>query len=449
MEASASRIPNQLPHTAGIGSVAVGTSILFDRLWWSAFRYDRGSIFPSLALVRRYRRAGGDVDTRPYGGNGSCQPYPLSACSLLLGRRYLSFDPLALVGGSLMTEIRGVHKRNPVGAVIAAIVVLLAVVLGIWTFLKSKPSTDDAGIDVEVVHIAPLVGGRIIELPIHENELVRKGDLLFRIDAVPYQINVAAAEANLDVARAALGSKRRLVSTQRWDAEIATQQTIRATDNLALSERTQQRLAPLAEKGYVPQQQFDQAKLAAQDATTSLAQAEKQQRAAEGAIDTADAAVANVRAAASALANARRALSDTEVRAPHDGRIVGLHISTGEVVAPSQSLFTLINTEEWFASANFREIDLERIGVGQCVTVYSMIDRRQPIKGIVESIGYGVLDSDKIDIPRAAPYVEPSLNWVRVAHRFPVRIRLENPPERLVRLGASAVVEIAHGTACR
>ena len=101
--------------------------------------------------------------------------------------------------------------------------------------------------------------------------------------------------------------------------------------------------------------------------------------------------MANIRAAASALANARRALSDIEVRAPHDGRIVGLHISTGEVVAPSQSLFTLINTEEWFASANFRETDLNRIRLGDCVTVYSMIDRRQPMKGIVDSVGYGIL----------------------------------------------------------
>ena len=148
-----------------------------------------------------------------------------------------------------MTEVRGIRKRNPVGAAIAAVVILLAAVVWIWTLLKAKPSTDDASIDVEVVHIAPLVGGRIIELPIHENELVHKGDLLFRIDSVPYQINVAAAKANLDVARAALGSKRRLVSTQRWDAEIATQQTIRARDNLALSERTQERLAPLGGEG--------------------------------------------------------------------------------------------------------------------------------------------------------------------------------------------------------
>ncbi len=348
-----------------------------------------------------------------------------------------------------MSEARGIRKRNPLGAAIALILVILAVFFWIRTSLRAEPGTDDASIDGEVVHIAPLVGGRVIELAVHENQLVHKGDLLFRIDPVPYQINVAAAEANLDVARAAVGSKRRFVATQRSNADIAAEQIDRAKDNLALSQRTQERLGPLAAKGYIPQQQFDQAKVATQDATTSLSQTEKQQRAAESAVDTDDAAVASVRAAAAALANTRRALSDTEVRAPHDGRIVGLTISTGEVVAPSQALFTLINTEEWFAAANFREIDLNRIKLGACVTVYSMIDRREPMKGVVESIGYGVLDADKIDLPRNVPYVEPSLNWVRVAQRFPVRIRLENPPERLVRLGASAIVEVARGRACR
>lgn len=348
-----------------------------------------------------------------------------------------------------MTEARGIRKRNPLGAAMAFILVILAAFFWIRTSLSAKPGTDDATIDGEVVHVAPLVGGRIIELAVHEDQLVHKGDLLFRIDPVPYQINVAAAEANLDVARATVGSKKRFVATQRWNTDIATEQISRAKENLALSQRTQERLGPLAAKGYIPQQQFDQAKVATQDATTSLAQTEKQQRAAESAVDTDDAVVASVRAAAAALANTRRALSDTEVRAPHDGRIVGLTISTGEVVAPSQALFTLINAEEWFATANFREIDLNRIEPGTCVTVYSMIDRRVPMKGVVESIGYGVLDADKIDLPRAAPYVQPSLNWVRVAQRFPVRIRLENPPERLVRLGASAIVEVAHGRACR
>lgn len=110
------------------------------------------------------------------------------------------------------------------------------------------------------------------------------------------------------------------------------------------------------------------------------------------------------------------------------------------MVIPSQSLFTLINTEEWFASANFREIDLKRVKQGDCVTI-SMIDRDTPIKGVVDSIGFGVLSEDRINVPRSAPYVEPSLNWVRVAQRFPVRIHLQEPPEQLVRIGASAIAD--------
>jgi multidrug efflux system membrane fusion protein len=137
------------------------------------------------------------------------------------------------------------------------------------------------------------------------------------------------------------------------------------------------------------------------------------------------------------------------VRAAHDGRVVGLSVSTGEVVAPSQSLFTLVNTEEWFAVANLRETDLKAIAVGDCATVYSMVDRGAPIKGVVQGVGWGVLADDKIDLPRSVPYVQPSLNWVRVAHRFPVRIKLEKPAQELMRLGASANVEIRHGASCR
>ena len=115
----------------------------------------------------------------------------------------------------------------------------------------------------------------------------------------------------------------------------------------------------------------------------------------------------------------------------------------------SQALFTLITTESWFASANVRETDLYRIKPGACATVYSMIDRRRAMRGVVDSIGYGVVDSDRINLPRDAPYVQASLNWVRVAQRFPVRVRLQNPPEDLMKLGASAVVEVAHGSACK
>jgi hypothetical protein len=75
-------------------------------------------------------------------------------------------------------------------------------------------------------------------------------------------------------------------------------------------------------------------------------------------------------------------------------------------------------------------------------------NRSKPIKGVVEGIGWGVLDEERINLPRSVPYVQRSLNWVRVAQRFPVRVRLENSPEQLMRLGASAVVEVKHGDTC-
>ena len=118
------------------------------------------------------------------------------------------------------------------------------------------------------------------------------------------------------------------------------------------------------------------------------------------------------------------------------------------MVIPSQALFTLIDTEAWYAVANFRETELSAIAVGDCVTAYSMINRGLAIKGTVEGIGWGVLDEERINLPRSVPYVERSLNWVHVAQRFPVRVRLVDAPQQLVRLGASAVVQVKHGAAC-
>ena len=330
-------------------------------------------------------------------------------------------------------------------------IILLAIVAAIsvarWS--RHHPSTDDASLDADVVHVAAAVAGRILEIPVKENGRVSKGDLLFQIDAAPFRFTVEQATADLRIAEAELETKKRFLATQRSNATIAADHTKNAQENYQLAMRTTKRLRPLTESGYVPKQQLDQAEVAEHDAATLMRASRESEAAAFNAIDTEAAAEAAVRARQAALAIAQRALDDTTVRAPHDGYVVGLRISSGEMVAPGQALFTLINTEEWFAVANFRETDLRAIAIGDCATAFSMIDRRQPIAGVVEGIGWGVHDQDRIDLPRTLPLVERSLNWVRVAQRFPVRVKLEAPPESLMRLGASAVVEIKHGTGCR
>ncbi len=332
---------------------------------------------------------------------------------------------------------------------IASIIIAVAAALYAWHRNATHPTTDDAAIDADVVHVAAAVGGRIIAIPVAENSAVTKGDVLFQIDPTPYRLAVAQAEADLALAEGELDTRKRVLATERSNAAVAAEQARRARTNGELAARTVQRLGPLAERGFVPAQQFDQAQVARHDATISLRQAEEQQAAAHRAIGTDEAAAALVRAREAALAIAKRALEDTTVRAAHNGRVVGLSIMSGEVVIPGQSLFTLINTDAWYAVGNFRETDLKAIAVGDCVTAYSMIERGRPIKGAVEGIGWGVLDEARVNLPRSVPYVERSLNWVRVAQRFPVRVRLVNPPQRLMRLGASAVVEIKHGAACK
>ena len=348
-------------------------------------------------------------------------------------------------------ETAGKSRVASLDRLISVGIIVLAAALAIYAFHESTvhPTTTDSSIDADIVHVAAAVGGRIIELPVSENARVAAGDLLFQIDPLPYRLAVEQAAADLNIAEAELETRRRVLSTQRSDALIAANQTKNALQNHELAMRSLERIRPLASKGYVPKQQLDDAQVLEKDTATKLTQAQEQEAAAYRAIDTEAAAEATVLARKAALAIAQRALEDTTVRASHNGLVVSLRVSTGEMVIPSQSLFTLINTDEWFANANFRETELDWIAVGDCATVFSLIDRKVPIKGVVQGIGWGVTDQDVINIPRSVPFVERSMNWVRVAQRFPVRIRIENPPQQLMRLGASAVVEIKHGAACR
>ena len=342
------------------------------------------------------------------------------------------------------------HRRSLLGSTIAALVIVGAIVAG-WVYFnraENNPLSEDAVLTANVVNIASTVPGKIVTIAVAENQKVAKGELLFAIDAEPYRLAVEQARADLKIAEATRDGQRRTISAEQSNAVIADQQITRARTNLALADQTLARLTPLLPKGYVTAQQVDDARTARDDARTSLAQSIKQAEAAGSLVSTLDASQALVDARRAALAIAERSLANTEVRAPHDGRVVGLTIATGEIVAPGQSIFTLVNTDQWFASASFRETELQAIAVGDCARVYALTNRAIPIAGTVEGIGWGVISTDELNLPRGLPYVAKSLNWVRIVQRFPVRIRLIDPPEDLMRMGASAVAIVRHGERC-
>lgn len=342
------------------------------------------------------------------------------------------------------------QPRGSIGIVVSLAAVAVAVLFG-WRYFHNaelNPLSQDAVVTADTVNISAAVPGRIATIAARDNGAVRKDAPLFALDAIAYRLQAAQAAADLKIAEAALADRERAVSAERSNAVIAQEQVARARSNLELATQTLTRLEALRPKGYVSAQQVDDAATAKRDAEISLKQAVHQQAAADVLVSNVAAATALVDARRAALALAERALADTEVRAPFDGKVVGLSLSPGEFVISGQSIFTLIDTAAWYVSAAFLETELPQITVGNCATVYTLADRTRRIRGRVEGIGWGISSEELIKLPRSMPIVPKSLDWVRVAQRFPVRIRLMDPPEDLMRIGASATATVHHGTRC-
>jgi membrane fusion protein, multidrug efflux system len=134
-------------------------------------------------------------------------------------------------------------------------------------------------------------------------------------------------------------------------------------------------------------------------------------------------------------------LVKTVVKAPFSGKIVGLNYAVGQYASTGVPLFTMIDTSRWYAVANFRETDINNMKLGSLAKVYVMSHPNQVLQGHVESIGWGVTTED-VKLGTGLPTIEKTLNWVRLAQRFPVRILLDNPPDDLMRIGATAVVVV-------
>lgn len=328
--------------------------------------------------------------------------------------------------------------------------IILAVVLVVLHLRQTQENllSEDAVLGADLVNIAASVAGRIQTIEVKENQKVRQGDLLFTIDPRALELLSDQTRADLEIAEASLAAQTRSMKVETQNAAIAEEQIGRAKTNLTLTQATLTRLEALRPKGYVTQQQVDDARTLRDDAQISLSQALKQAQAANDLIGTLDSTEALVRARQAAYALAQHNLENTKVYAPHDGYVVGLVNAPGQIVAPGQSLFTLVDAASWYASATYRETDLDGIHVGSCATVRILADSSVAVKGRVDGIGWGVSSEEILNIPRNLPFIPKSLNWVRIAQRFPVRVKLIDPPDGLARAGASAVVSVHHGQTC-
>lgn len=335
--------------------------------------------------------------------------------------------------------------RPLLGRIVGLSILVAAAGLTIYVihYLNHSLRTDDAFVRADTIGVAPQVSGRIIRLPVRDNQPVKKGDVLFELDSLPYQYSLARARAALDAQEKQIGLQQRDVDAQKFGASAAKANIARAQAQARQAADTLDRLEPLLSKEYITAEQLDQARTARLSADAALLMARGDAARAEAAVGSVDAVVARLGELRAAVAMAEYDLDQTVVRASFDGTVVDLNIAEGEYASTGKPLFTLIDTEKWYVMANFRETELNRIRPGMTAEVFILADPSRRFTGTVQSISSGVYPEEGGGSTGGLPKVPRSINWVRVAQRFPVRIRIDNPQADLFRIGASAVALIS------
>lgn len=316
---------------------------------------------------------------------------------------------------------------GPVVAVLAA--------LALYLHGGRYQSTDNAYVQSEKVGITANISGTVVAVMVRDNQRVRAGDILFKIDPAPFQAAVAEAEAKL-------ASARSEIRTQRANYGSGTSDLQAAQDKLHFAQREAARQKELLAEGISSQAQYDNAALAATTAAQQI-QTIQQQNAGiaaslgeslNGSLD----ANGTVRAAQAALDRARLNLQWTVIRAPQAGIVTKVdQLPVGAYVAASRPVFTLVGERLW-VEANFKENQLNYMRLGQRATVKVDAFPGLTLTGRVASFSPGTGNSFAL-----LPAENATGNWVKVVQRLPVEIDLDQiPGDMPLHAGLSADVSV-------
>lgn len=269
--------------------------------------------------------------------------------------------------------------------------VILAVIAAYLLYHRysAYPWTRDGQVRANIVGIAPRVAGPIIQIPIKDNQPVKKGDLLFEIDPATFQDAVNNAAAKLQQTQA---------------------QSLEAQQNL-------DRQTALYKTNVIDQQTYQDA----QDQYYSAA--------------------ANVTAAQAQLATAQLNLGYTKVVAPVDGYLTNVNTSVGTYVSAGNELLALVDTSSFWIAGYFKETQISNIRPGDKVKVALMGHSSQPFEGVVQSTGWAVFIKDGSSV-ELIPEVAQTIDWVQLPQRFPVRIQVTGKPPVPLRIGQTVSVAV-------
>jgi multidrug resistance efflux pump len=381
------------------------------------------------------------------------------------------------------------------------VIVVVAVIVSVLLYMRyvRNPWTRNGQVNAQIVMIAPRVTGLVVEVGVVDNQPVEKGDLLFRIDPDDFELAVRSARTQLDQARqnvasleaavvaaeAAITEAEASVTTARAQvaaaaaglkAASATIDKSRAA--LEQARRDSERADKLAADGagsvsraesrQASKEQaeavLEESRAGHEEAEATLAQARAGQAQADARLVSAQAqlqqaranlgergdANVQVRAAQVALAEAELDLERSEIRAPADGYITNLNVDVGDYASPGTPLLAFVDAATFHVQGFFRETQLRNINVGDRAIITLMSHRRERIYGTVESIGWAINPPNIATTTGTnglVPQVQPSFDWIRLAQRVPVRIKIDSVPDGVQLVsGTTASVAIRPGS---
>ena len=330
------------------------------------------------------------------------------------------------------------------------------------------PWTRNGLVRAQVIQIVPRVSGQLIRVPIRNNQLVKKGDLLFEIDPRTFQDSVNGARADLDNMRDIIKSLAQQVDGMR-DAVTQSESAVNAArfemDALAADAENAkvafERAATLVKSGFSDQREYDNRNTEYQVAVARLSGARSHVNQATADLERSRADLARAKANLGVLGEAnprlRRAEADlklaqqnldfTTVSAPEDGYITNLQLRAGDSAIANQPIVAVIEANSFYVEAFFRETFVGDIQIGDRAVVTLMGYPDTPLQGRVESIGWGIAQTNGSTGFQLLPSISPTFEWIRLAQRIPIVVYLDKLPDTVkLRAGTTASVLVMTGT---
>ena len=326
-------------------------------------------------------------------------------------------------------EVRKIIR--PMVLILSVLIAIYAVV-HLWNYYNAEPWTRDGRVRGDIIQVASDVNGLVTDVLVQDNQTVKKGQVLFKIDTARQALDVEQAKSDLAKAKSGLaqahanlvGAKANLVKTEA---------------NMKLAEKNAARYSSLMD-GAISKQEQDQ-----MFATRDQALADREQFLAN--IEQAKAAIqqqqALIEVATSNLHLAQLNLQRSEVVAPADGTLSNFDLRVGNYVKVGSPVAALLDRHALYVVGYFEETKLNRIHIGDQATVQLMGDN-QKIRGHVQGIATGIEDRERSGSSSLLANVNPTFSWVRLAQRVPVKIVLDEKPKNLLAFvaGRTATVKI-------